>query len=260
MKNYKQLIAVALVLSAAGAVYLLGTGSANTQSVNSSNKPPQTNVSDSTENFPVVSIDSAQNRSIDNARKARNEKFDGSKWVSETLNDNDVSSIRITHWQEGLSPLPGRKSDAVIVGSVTSAQAFLSNDRTGVYSEFSVQTQTVFKNNKLAPINTEQNILIDRAGGRVSYPSGRVFKYSVRGQDMPRLNGRYVFFLTYDEKKSVYLILTAYEIQAGKITALDGKGSNKGSGFDFVNYNGMDEFPFLNAVRDSLREETNNEK
>ena len=53
----------------------------------------------------------------------------------------------------------------------------------------------------------------------------------------------------------MYLILTGYEISDGKITALDGKGTAKGSGFDFIEYNGMGEFDFLNRVRDAGQKE-----
>jgi hypothetical protein len=50
----------------------------------------------------------------------------------------------------------------------------------------------------------------------------------------------------------MYLIVTGYEISADKIIALDGQGTAKGSGFDFINYDGMNEFEFLNHVRDTL--------
>jgi len=131
---------------------------------------------------------------------------------------------------------------------------FSKNDLYLIYSEFSVKIDTILKDRKDSSIKINDHIAIDRAGGRVKYPTGRIFTYSISGQEMPRLNGRYVFFLTYDEKRDMYLILTAYEILNGKITALDGKGGNPLAGFDFEKYNGMSEFEFLNQVRDSISE------
>jgi hypothetical protein len=260
MKAYKQLIAVTLVLTGAGIAYFFGAGNLGTQptSISAQTKPSPTEKEED-KNFPVA-VWGADESSKDDARKKKSERFDNSKWVLETVYDTDQSSSRINHWEVDVPPLPSKKSDAILVGTVKSAQAFLSNNKRGIYSEFAVKVANIIKDNKNFPIPSEDYVVINRAGGRVQYPSGKVFKYSIQGQDMPRIDAKYVIFLKYDEKKSMYLILTAYEILGSKMIALDGKGANKESGFDFSKYTGMDEGLFLDEVRESLNPTTEDRK
>jgi hypothetical protein len=42
-------------------------------------------------------------------------------------------------------PMPFSHSDAVVVGNITSGQAYLSNDKRDVYSEFQIIIQEVLK-------------------------------------------------------------------------------------------------------------------
>jgi hypothetical protein len=240
-------------LLGAGILYLIGLKDGDAQSSIASAQTKPTVENETDKNFPIATWeDQAQARNVDEKRRKKNSRFEGTKWVEKTVYDTDSKSNLITHWQIGLPALPTKKSDAVIIGTVESAEAFLCNDNGSIYSEFFVKIDTILKDRKDPSIKINDHIAIDRAGGRVKYPSGRVFKYEIQGQAMPRVNGRYVFFLNYDEGRDMYLIVTGYEISDGKITALDGKGAAKGSGFDFIEYNGMGEFEFLNQVRDAI--------
>lgn len=55
-----------------------------------------------------------------------------------------------------------------------------------------------------------------------------------------------------DEEKN-YHLLTAYELKAGRVSALDGaKPSGDGSPWKFDKFEGWDEAAFLKAVREAL--------
>ena len=50
--------------------------------------------------------------------------------------------------------------------------ATLSNDKGYVYSEFALGVETVLKNDALALINSDGQVVVEREGGAVRFPSG----------------------------------------------------------------------------------------
>jgi hypothetical protein len=50
-----------------------------------------------------------------------------------------------SHWWLGIPALPTAESDAVIIGNIVAAEGYLSNDRTGAYSEFTIRLRKAFK-------------------------------------------------------------------------------------------------------------------
>ena len=242
--------------------------SANTQSSNKLNNAQQEK-DKFTDDFPLVSLDtvsldapdiSKRVKIVDEKRKKRNEKFDKWEWVQKTVRDGATEAKRTNDWQTGLPALPVKKSDAVVIGTVNSSEAFLSNDETGVYAEFSVLIHNLVKDNPSDSIELDTNIIVQRAGGRVIYPNGKTLKYSIHGMGMPRLNSKYVLFLAYNQPIQTYRILTAYEIVNGKIIALDGKGTSKGAGFNFSKYDGFAEQQFMDELQIALYSQTDSPK
>lgn len=69
--------------------------------------------------------------------------------------------------------LPASLGDAVAVGEVTDAKAYLTNDKVSVYSEFTIRIQEVLKAGG-APLAPGSAVEAKRAGGRVRLPSGKV--------------------------------------------------------------------------------------
>jgi hypothetical protein len=186
----------------------------------------------------------------DESRIRKNAKFDNWAWVRPQVGPDASSVTMMNDWQVGLPALPVKQSDAVIVGTVKSGKAFLSNDETGIYSEFFVSVGDWLKGSRLGSEKSE--LIIHRAGGRILYPSGNILTYSISGQTMPRLNGKYVFFLVNDKSSSSFNILTAYGIDEGVITPLDGRGRGKVAGYNFSEYEGVAERTFLVALERAL--------
>lgn len=159
---------------------------------------------------------------------------------------------RDIHWGLKMSPLPLKESDTVIVGEVSGARAFLSNDKTGVFSEFEVDVTKVLHNNG-TPVVEGSKITTEREGGVVRFEDGRLLRYKVLRQGLPRTKGRYLFFLKYNDLGNDYLIVTGYKLDDGRVTPLDGTDIKEATGkLPFSVYDGASEDVIIKDVRESI--------
>lgn len=156
--------------------------------------------------FPILDY---QKKTSD--KKGRKYNIRHAPKVSDT---NEIYSI--IEWEAELPALPIAKSAAVVVGQVTKAEAQLSEDETNIFSEFTIQITDVLKNDDLKVGNS---LVVERSGGRVRLPSGKVVVARVDKQDLPRIGKRYAFFLL--NQGNDFIILTAYELMDGKVFPLD---------------------------------------
>jgi hypothetical protein len=218
------------------------------------------------EDYPIADYDpqEASNQQERNERKARNHRHDLSSDVKGedvkrfTLKDSDPDislPLSVSHPQTEPA-IPAVESDVVVVGEVTSAQAYLSNDKTSVYSEFTVRVADVLKNGGSESLYFGAQIVAERAGGRVRFPSGKVLlRGAPYGKNMPRVGQRYIFFLKHNAEGQDYSIITAYELRSGRIFPLDGspEGDVKSNQFaEYEKYAGLDETSFFNEVRSAI--------
>jgi hypothetical protein len=218
------------------------------------------------EDYPVADYESqeATDPQERDKRKARNRRHDLPGDIkSEDLNrfklkENgpDISlPLSVSH-PKTESAIPVAESDAVAVGEVVSAQAYLSNDKTNVYSEFTVRVADVLKNGSAGSLYSGAQITAQRAGGRVRFPSGKISLLGAPyGENMPRVGQRYIFFLKQNDEGQDYSIVTGYELRSGRIFPLDGspEGDVKSSQFaEYEKYAGMDESTFINIVRAAI--------
>ena len=176
-------------------------------------------------------------------RNAKGKKYDKSHW---NIYADAQSSMARTHpIDPNLPALPLAESTAVVIGQITKAKAYLSNDKTGVYSVFNVQVDEVIKNSSNQSLPTASSIEVERDGGRVRFPNGRILTYV--STNMPQVGLRYVLFLTIPQGQSDFQILTGYELRGGKVYPLD----------DLPNlsvYENADEAIFLNQLRNKAAE------
>jgi hypothetical protein len=194
---------------------------------------------------PVVEYEDEGSAKTQPNRQLRNSKHDKARWVAKDLDARVSEVVDESEWALGLSDLPVDKSDLIMEGQVIGAEAFLSNDRTGVYSEFSVQVTEVLKNSTGQSINLNDTVVMERIGGKVKYNSGKVIRYRIEGQGSPIRGQRYLFFLRRIDQAR-YHLLTAYHIKGETVFALDGSRINvRGQGdwvFDKHNGEGLEEF------------------
>ena len=178
-------------------------------------------------------------------RQSRSNRYDDSLMHVKELPPNVDQLPLNSHFWWALSSIPARQSDAIIVGEVNDAQAQLSNDKTGVYSEFTIRVEQTLK--APAGINPT-SIVAERPGGGVRFPSGRIVRYEIHNQGMPTIGGRYLLFLRFNSEGDDYSVLTGYEFINGSIVPLD-----RIEGL-FTKYEGWSETALLDLVTTTIKE------
>lgn len=179
-----------------------------------------------TRKFPVVDYDNPlpTDPNLRAKREAKSRRYNNRYGAPITSSTDKI--FYSSDWDVGLPALPVKESSHVIIGEVIDAKAYLSEDKTRIYSEFVVRVDSILKNNAVISLTGNSPVVVERLGGRVRFPSGKVISYWVNHQDMPCVGGRYLLFLTnnspvagaYDDS---LFILTGYELDAGKAFPLD---------------------------------------
>ena len=149
-----------------------------------------------------------------------------------------------TEWDFGLPALPAAQSSAVLIVEPLTSDAHLSEDKTGVYTEFSAKVHEVLKSNNPLLIR-DSLISVSRAGGIVRYRTGEESLCAIQGQNMLRVGKRYLLFLKSINGNTDFAIVSGYEIENGKATPLDDPHQLK-------IYKGVDEQTFLKTVRAAI--------
>lgn len=130
----------------------------------------------------------------------------------------------ITDYASPIDPLPVSRSAAVVVGTILSGKAFVSKDRTYVYSDFQVHVDQVLKQDPQTNLVVGGQMVVSRGGGSIHFPSGRVKDYVNHGEGMPAVGSQYLFFLVrpdISEPEYEVIIGGAYEIRKGIVHPLD---------------------------------------
>lgn len=149
-----------------------------------------------------------------------------------------------SEWYLYVPALPTAESEAVVLGKVVDAKGYVSSDKTGAYSEFTILIEEVFKNGRRS-LMPGSSVVAEREGAKVKLPDGRIVSHRIADQGTPQIDRRYVFFLKYNEQGEDYQILTGYELSKGLVFPLD-------EAEHFGAYKNLDEDPFLNAVREAV--------
>jgi hypothetical protein len=146
----------------------------------------------------------------------------------------------------------------VIIGEVADAQAYLTEDKTGIYSEFVVRVEEVLKNSATPPLVPDSSISAMRGGGAVRFPSGKVIRKGQPYKPLPRVGRRYVFFLKYNNDGGQdFKIITAYELRESRVFPLDGEplqGIVLEPYAAYQKYRDADQATFLNEVREAINQ------
>jgi hypothetical protein len=217
--------------------------------------------------FPVADVNAAESTDVAKAklRRARGSKYDlrdKSIAKQDTRNfaiketDPPVLLELIPSHAPALQAIPAGQSDAIVIGEVTNSEAHLSNDKTSVYSEFTVRVDEVIKNNSSIALFPSALISTERRGGRVRFPSGKTVLRGVYGRNMPQPQRHYVFFLEYQSEGESFPIITAYEIRAHHVFPLDGTAETDTAASPFaayMAYRAAEESSFINEVKSAAQ-------
>ena len=158
------------------------------------------------------------------------------------------------HARVHMPALPVEQSNAVILGKVTERRAVLTDDKLGIYSEFSISVSEIFKDD-LSLFFIGQVITAFRPGGAVRFPSGRIQQYTVSRQGYPQQDKVYVLFLKRDEEGD-YSIQTGYEVNGKVVQPLDGKRDlpKNEPDLQFGIYRGLSLESFRSALQKALQQ------
>ncbi len=133
----------------------------------------------------------------------------------------------VSHSELYLPLFPVALSSAIVIGEITDATAHLSEDHTNIYSEFSFRISKVLKHDNDVHLSGASSIAVERVGGRIRLPSGKVVVSRTSRQDMPRVGRHYVLFLTHNSlggRHEGFYIVTGYEFRNGRVFPLDPLG------------------------------------
>ena len=153
-------------------------------------------------------------------RKSANGRYDGEGWVFRSPYPDGAG---VGREDEKIPPpaIPVSESALIVIGEITESHAHMSNDKLGVYTEFTIQIKEILKNDADKTLASDQLIVADREGGYVRYPNGQKIFYESSDKALPVIWGEYVLFLTNDKLSPNYRILTLYEFKGDSIVRLD---------------------------------------
>lgn len=113
-------------------------------------------------------------------------------------------------------------SPFVVIGTVRDRQTYLSEDSLGLYTEWTIQLDSVWSQLDPPRLKPGLTIAVNRVGGSLRMPSGNVQTSTVSGIEEPLgPQGRYLLFLRYDHEADWYDLDKAWEVRDGRMVPLD---------------------------------------
>ena len=205
----------------------------------------ETNRTDFFAKFAITDYDAPRPEGVEESeqRRLKSLRYDNENWVVKEPNPEvDYAKRSIP-----VSPPPAfpiEESDVIVIGLAMTASAYLSNDKTGIYTEYAVRVEQVYKNSS-SKVLPGKAITIDRPGGAVRYPNGHRVAYLIAEKKLPSVNSMYALFLRDDKKSGNFEVITLYELKVDSVTPLD-------SGFTFTDVIGMTKGEFMKTLQDKV--------
>ena len=194
-------------------------------------------------------------RSISKEREEKNRRFDAyGDYPLKELGEKGLQLLPTTsHWWRGTGAIPVESSEAVVVGSVTKREAFLSKNEKGVYTEYEIKIEQVLKNSGDKSISPDEVIPVVRVGGTVRFGTQNVQRFTMSKLGVLKNAARYLLFLRKNNGVDEFVV-TGYELTDGKVTPLDGgPGDDPRTRLPFHKYKGADEETLLEDVRQAIQ-------
>ena len=175
------------------------------------------------ERFPTADYDDKQDLpdpEKNAKRKEKKKRYNDGEWV-DSRGEPGADEAALTLEPHFTFPaLPVAESEIVVIGTIRTGQAHLSESKKNVFSEFTLTVEDVLKS-KIQGVTQGSVLTIDRVGGHVRYPNGHRVLYRITGLNMPQVGGRYLLFLTLKHNNEDISILTAYRLTPNGAIPLD---------------------------------------
>jgi hypothetical protein len=175
------------------------------------------------ERFPTADYDSKQDLpdpEKNAKRKEKQKRYDDTNLVASRVQPGVDEATLFLEPHVTFPALPVAESEVVVVGTIGTAQAVLSESKRNVFSEFTLTVEEVLKS-KMQGVSQGSVLTIDRVGGHVKYPAGQRVLFRIAGLNMPQIGGRYLLFLTSIHSKADISILTGYQLTQDGAIPLD---------------------------------------
>jgi hypothetical protein len=175
------------------------------------------------ERFPTADYDDKQDLPDPEKkakRKAKQKRYDDGNFVYSNVEPGVAEAALTLEPHFTFPALPVAESEIVVVGTIETGQAYLSEGKKNVFSEFTLTVEDVLKS-KVQGVAQGSVLTIDRIGGHVKYPNGHRVLYRITGLNMPQVGGRYLLFLTLKHNNEDISILTAYRLTPNGALPLD---------------------------------------
>ncbi|HXI22753.1 MAG TPA: hypothetical protein VNG71_02680 [Pyrinomonadaceae bacterium] len=242
-------VLLGVVLFSAGAAHFPGTSPPqqnNSHQAKPKKDPLLQKIQEIDARFPLTDYDAPDPTNAEGKAKRwkKNKHYDDGGMVMKNPSDEGSASVLVSESFFALPALPAARSDVILTADVLKSEAHLSNDKTGIYSEFCVQVNEVLKN-AASTLSQSNLITLSRRGGKVRYPSGHVERYEIMTQNMPAIGKRYLFFLKAIPDTEDYEIMTGYDIGSTRVEPLDDSAQ-------FDPFRGKDVAGFIQTVRDEI--------
>ena len=171
---------------------------------------------------PVTPYDQAEPNLSDVLRFRRGERYNSPNSPLPPLGEDSDAVLVVEDMGDFFrDPLPFDQSDAVVVVKVTAGQSYLSNDKRDLYSEFNAKVQKVLKAPQSHNVQPSDNIALERQGGTIRLPSGKLIVRGSKDFSMPLIGKRYLFFLRFNPDTEDFHIVTGYQLEGQHIYRLD---------------------------------------
>jgi hypothetical protein len=155
--------------------------------------------------------------------------------------------VGITDYAGPLDPFPVAPSAAIVIGTVLSGKAFVSKDRTYVYSDYQVRVDRILKQDATANLALGEQIVVSRGGGTIHFPSGHTRNYIKNGEGFPAIGSQYLFFLgkpNFPQHEYEQIIGSLYQLSDGKVHPLDDE--------QLTPFDDMSDVVFLSKVEQAI--------
>jgi len=137
--------------------------------------------------------------------------------------------------------------NTVVIGKIASGDAYLNDERTGVFSEYRILVKEVLKTDSKSVVSAEDGLNVWRMGGSLKFHSGHLKHFLIAGIGFPEVGNEYLFFLhTTDSRIKDYAITAAFSLSDQVVYSLDARQDQ--CGFDGTAVN-----DFLSTVRKEIR-------
>ncbi|MFN0277737.1 MAG: hypothetical protein ACKVRN_03950 [Pyrinomonadaceae bacterium] len=205
----------------------IGTSDSRSQeNVNTGPTPPNSSFQEEVKKYALADYDAAlpDNPQIREERRRKSQRYDSQNLVMRNPGPNRSG---VERYDEVPPPpvFPVSESTFIVTGKIERADAFLSNDKLGVYTEFTIRIHEMLKKPFSSKLGVGDTIIADRAGGAVRYSTGQQLLYRYAERDLPLLDSSVILFLTCGTQSPNCEILTGYEVSDQKVSPLDFRDS-----------------------------------